>query len=80
MITVYKGRSPEMKVGLMSPAMGRRDRKGGGGGAEEEEGDEEDERGWEEDMLSRKTKKGKNEYKTGGGESGRRVDELGGAR
>lgn len=63
MITVYKGRSPEMKVGLMSHAMGRRDGDRKEGEAEEHEEQE----GEGKNTLIRKTKKGKNEYKTGGG-------------
>lgn len=56
MITVYKGRSPEMKVGLMSHAMGRRDGDRKEGEAEEHEEQE----GEGKNTLIRKTKKGKN--------------------
>lgn len=52
-----------MKVGLMSHAMGRRDGDRKEGEAEEHEEQE----GEGKNTLIRKTKKGKNEYKTAGG-------------
>lgn len=55
-----------MKVGLMSHAMGRRDGDRKEGEAEEHEEQE----GEGKNMLIRKTKKGKNEYKTAGREEG----------
>lgn len=54
MITVYKGRSPEMKVGLMSHAMGRRE-----GGRKEGEAEEEEGGGGGEEHAYPQNKKGK---------------------